>query len=356
MYVAGLMSGTSLDGVDAVVMNPENHQVIASDYEPYDDSLKQTILKLISGATLSFASYAEVNARLADVYANLCLRLIKKSKVAISVIGCHGQAVYHAPNDIYPLSLQLGCPHQMAKLTKLPVVCDFRQADVVRGGQGAPLAPLYHAQVFALKKTQVVVNLGGIANISYINGGGRVTGFDTGPANALMDHWMQKHCNKPFDKDGEYALSGMVQSDLLDLLLSDPYFKKTPPKSLDKTTFDDAWLNTHLNAREYRPEDVQRTLLQFTIETVTTQIKQFVGEVSTIILSGGGAKNPALLDGFKAHFDTVYSSKHLGFEPEHIEAMLIAWLAHKRLKREALDLSSITGSEGMAVLGSLVLP
>lgn len=357
MHAIGLMSGTSLDGVDAVLMKPFEKEVVGRSYKPYSQGLKKMCLDIMGQDRVSLEQLANLSHELAMVYAQVTSTLMEKhANITPDVIGCHGQAISHRPDAPIPYTVQLVCPYTLAKLTKLPVTYDFRQADLVYGGQGAPLAPLYHQELFNLDEHTAVINLGGIANISYIDNQGNCRGFDSGPANSLLDAWIGLHQDKPFDNNGEWALSGECQKDLLSQLLGDPYFKKGLPKSLDKSYFSLDWLQVKTSQCEYRPEDVQRTLLEFTVKASSQAIKAVSPNCQRIILCGGGANNLAFADGFTKQFTVVETSTAYGFDPCDIEAMMMAWLAAKRIKNQRADLRSITGSSDTVILGAVVLP
>ena len=357
MYAIGLMSGTSLDGVDAALTTAFEHQCVARIHKPYSSTLQKACLEMMKKPRLSFDEIASLSHELARLYATAVIELMElHPDKPVSVIGCHGQAICHNPDALVPYTVQLGCPYTLAQLTQLPVVFDFRQADMVAGGQGAPLSPLFHQALFNLDDKTVVLNLGGIANISFVDEGGVLRGFDTGPANNLLDAWIYLHQEKLFDEHGQWALSGDVQTDLLTGLLKDPYFSKPSPKSLDKLYFSLDWLKGKISAREYRPEDVQRTLLEFTVRASSEAIHQISPQCEKLILCGGGAKNQAMVEGFSQLFHSVKTSLAFGYGPSDIEPMMMAWLAAKRLKQQQVDLRSVTGSQSLVTLGAMVIP
>ncbi len=357
MYAIGLMSGTSLDGIDAVLMKLSDYQVIGRAHTPYSDGIKNRLNALMGSDSVSLSALYAISHDLSICYADTIQKLLSKKKsLSIAVIGCHGQAVLHKPEEKPPFSVQLVCPYTLSKRTKLPVAYDFRQADMVYGGQGAPLAPIFHHELFSLDDKTAVINLGGIANISYVDDKKAIRGFDTGPANGLMDLWAQCHLNKPFDENGAWALTGDIQDDLLAQFLADPFFKKAQPKSLDKQYFAKYWLDRKLTIRDFRPEDVQRTLLELTVRSSIESLQQVAPNVQTLIVCGGGAKNNALIDAYKREFSSVKTSGAYGYQSQDIEAMMMAWLGLKRLNHERVDLSTVTGSQLTLILGAMVLP
>ncbi|MDP1615499.1 MAG: anhydro-N-acetylmuramic acid kinase, partial [Methylococcales bacterium] len=271
----------------------------------------------------------------------------------IRAIGSHGQTICHAPQATPPYTVQLGCGHTISALTKLPVVADFRMGDIVLGGQGAPFAPLYHQVLFQnLEKPLAVLNLGGIANLTYLMPDIRVKGYDVGPANALLDAWTFQHLGKTYDKDGAWAAQGKVIPALLERLLADPFFSKASPKSIGKEYYSLHWLSTFLTA-EMLPEDVQATLLSLTITCVQRALEHDKADSKRLLVSGGGVHNIKLMQLLATALPhvNVESTAVCGIDPDFIEAMLFAWLASKNLAREPVDLRMITGSKEKRVLG-----
>lgn len=358
MRYIGLMSGTSLDGVDAVVYDPKQHVLVASDFLPYPDTLKQLCQELMLADTFSFDMVSNVDNSLAALYANACRRVLDKlpHTTQIEAIGCHGQSIKHAIEASHPYSIQLGNPFLLAAEMGMPVVSHFRQKDIVLNGQGAPLAPLFHQCLFQMTPDKVVLNIGGIANISYLDKEGQIRGFDTGPGNVLLDEWIGYHHQKAYDTDGAWSREGEVSNALLAQFLNDPYFSRKPPKSLDKGYFSLAWLQSQTERLSLPPQDIQATLAQFTVQTIVDAINALVPSCSTLIVCGGGAKNAALMHGLRNDVAEVQTSDVMGYNSDYIEAMMIAWYAFRCVNQQASDLSTVTGSRKQAVLGSLVYP
>lgn len=356
MYYIGLMSGTSLDGVDAVVYDPSQHVLLATHFLPYPKALSTQCEVLMQSETVSFESMIACDNALAEIYADASFAVIDKlpKPQTISAIGCHGQTIKHAPKAEPPYSIQLGSAFLLASKTGLPVVSQFRQTDIVLAGQGAPLAPPFHQSLFELTQEKVVVNIGGIANISYLDKKGAVHGFDTGPGNVLLDAWVKQHQQRPFDEDGLWGSEGRVSNELLLLLLDDPYFSLKPPKSLDKNYFSLAWLETKLGSNRFKHQDVQATLVTLTIQTIVDQVKHVAPSCNELIVCGGGKKNKAIMTALSLHFKHVKASDELGFDSDFIEAMMIAWYAKKCFHQEKVDLRSVTGCAKAAILGAIV--
>lgn len=353
----GLMSGTSMDGIDAALVDLSTQALIDGVTIPYSQSARDAIQEVLDGHHTP-GSLSQLNTLLGQEFAHAVQILLKKSNTTpsqVKAIGSHGQTLCHNTKTSIPYTVQLGCAHTIAELTSITVVADFRTRDVVLGGQGAPFAPVYHQALFNHLRPHpvAVVNIGGIANLTWLNGD-CVRGFDTGPGNCLMDAWIKKHHHHPFDKDGAWAASGTVIDELLNNLLADPYFIQPAPKSLGKEYFNDSWLYTRLQSH-YLPQDVQATLLAFTAVTVGDSIKAQAATPSQVLICGGGAHNGQLLANLQQQLPEipVQSTEKVGVNPDFIEAQLFAWLAEKALTGTALDLSQVTGAKGRAVLGAI---
>lgn len=363
----GMISGTSRDGVDAALVRFRDNQpeVLTADCIPYPPEIAAALNRLImTGQRPAPEDITTLNKDLDTHFSRAALTLLEKagiSREAITAIGSHGQTVWHDPEGPKPESIQLGDPGGIARQTGIVTVGDFRRADVEAGGQGAPLAPLLHRALFCPAggsgpATRVVLNLGGIANISVINTSGDVSGFDTGPANCLMDGWIRAHRNQPFDRDGHWAASGNILPGMLESMLADPYFQKTAPKSTGVEYFNASWLQRYLQKDNAKPADVQATLAELTVVSVADSIRPFAPE--DVLLCGGGAHNAyivqrldALLPGIKVH-----STADLGLDPDWIEAILFAWLARERLAERTLDTRRITGATRSVLLGIIASP
>jgi anhydro-N-acetylmuramic acid kinase len=368
LYI-GLMSGTSMDGVDAVLADfgPDDSRplrVLAHAHLAFDASLAGELLALNSTGENELHRAALAGNALARSYAGAVDELLAAAGVrrdAIVAIGAHGQTVRHRPQEFdgTGYTLQLNQPALLAELCGIDVVCDFRTRDVAAGGQGAPLAPAFHRVMFGSgRETRGVLNLGGISNLTVLRPDGSTLGFDCGPANALMDHWSALHTGRPFDDSGAWAASGRVLDPLLRALLADPYLALPPPKSTGRDLFNAAWLDAHLLAAAAggaRPEDVQATLAEFTAAACASDLSRQAPDATELIVCGGGAFNLHLLQRLAARANgiRVLPSSERGLPPTQVEGCAFAWLARAFVRREALALGTITGARGARVLGAL---
>ncbi len=355
----GLMSGTSLDGVDAVLMDfsDDKNRIVGDAFYPYEDSLRVKLLALHQPNAGELHEAAVLGIQLARMYAQAVDELLRKTgrlRQNIVAIGCHGQTIRHCPDAGY--TIQLGNGALLAELSGISVVCDFRSRDIAAGGEGAPLVPAFHAAMFSHPSVhRVIVNIGGIANLSDLpppTSG--VRGFDTGPGNALMDAWIQRHLGKPFDKDGTWAQSGHPDAKLLNMLLAHEFFSRKPPKSTGRETFHLRWVEQYLTGRE-KPEDVQATLLALTATGIVRSIKSYCAGTTEVYLCGGGAQNGALGAVMKAMLPEVRigPTDELGVGADWVEACAFAWLAHQAVQRRPGNLPAVTGARGPRILGAI---
>jgi anhydro-N-acetylmuramic acid kinase len=363
LYI-GLMSGTSLDGVDGVLADFSSSpmRVLAHVALPFDGGLKAELLALNTSGPDELHRAALAANALVRVYAQAVSQLLTQSglpAMQVRAIGAHGQTVRHRPQEFdgTGYTLQLNSPALLAELTGIDVVADLRSRDVAAGGQGAPLAPLFHAGVFSRPGVDVfVLNLGGISNLSVLAGDGGIIGFDCGPGNSLMDHWCQQHRGQPFDAQGAWAASGRVDTQLLAALLDSPYFAQPAPKSTGRDLFNPAWLAHKLAPfGSLAGEDVQATLAEFTASTCATSVKGYAGAGGTLIVCGGGAFNDHLMARLQALLPgvSVESSLAHGLAPLQVEAAAFAWLAQQCVRGQAAGKSSVTGARGPRVLGAV---
>ncbi|MBR9805519.1 anhydro-N-acetylmuramic acid kinase [bacterium] len=363
LYI-GLMSGTSLDGIDAALIDlaPSNPQLIASLETPMPESLRRDLTALSDSETLQQADLIELMGRadrqIAENYANAVNQLLSKASVkasTIQAIGSHGQTIRHRPEATPPFTVQIGDPSTLAELTNITVVADFRRRDIAASGQGAPLAPAFHAAFFKDSASdRAVVNIGGIANITLLPSSGNYSGYDTGPGNTLMDLWIRQHQQKHFDDKGNWAKSGQVNQALLAQMLSEPFFHTAPPKSTGKETFSAAWLNQHLSAfGALEAADVQATLAELTATSIAQALQQEA--VDSVYLCGGGAHNEAIWDSLQRQLPsaTVSSTCSLGISADYVEACGFAWLAAQAINRSPVDTSSFTGADAARILGGI---
>lgn len=365
----GLMSGTSLDGVDGVIadFSAGGITVKAHATAPFSVGLRTELLALNTPDGVNELHRAALAGNaLARVYAAVTQDLLDQANVgaeAIAAIGAHGQTVRHRPGEFDDIgyTLQLNNPALLAELTGIDVVAEFRTRDVAAGGQGAPLVPAFHRALFALENDAVaVLNLGGISNLSLLpaTSGEAITvlGFDCGPGNALLDHWCQTHLGQPYDAGGAWAASGRVLPDLLERLLRDAYFAKAPPKSTGRDRFNPTWLAAQLqHASSADAADVQATLAELTASCCAAGVIRYGTDSKTLIVCGGGALNDHLLARLRALLPGVElkSSAERGLPPQQVEAAAFAWLARCTVRRETGNLASVTGAKGARVLGAI---
>lgn len=362
----GVMSGTSQDGVDAVLAEFADgrlQQVLGCASVNYPPALRERLLALAREATaVTAAEWAQLDRWVADVFVQAVQAVIQRvgcSAALISVIGSHGQTVFHDP-DTVGSSLQLGDPSRLAVCCGIPVAADFRRADIAHGGQGAPLAPAFHHAVFAHPtERRGVLNLGGIANLTVLapDAGEAVYGFDTGPANALLDDWIAERRGCAMDHDGAWAASGSCDGQLLTELLSNPYYQRCGPKSTGRGQFALASLRAALPRIDQLPaQDVQRTFLELTVETVARAVER--AALNRLIVCGGGVRNRLLMRRLSERLPTIplESSAMHGLDPQQVEGACFAWLALRRLCGATGSLPSVTGARRAAILGGLYLP
>jgi anhydro-N-acetylmuramic acid kinase len=357
-YYVGLMSGTSLDGADAALVDFSSGtpHTLAFATVPFEMELRDRILALSVPGRDPLDLAAAVTLELADLYAKATEDAIAAAGVArarIAAIGCHGQTVRHRPDLGY--TIQLNDPARLAELTGIDVVADFRRRDMAAGGQGAPLVPAFHEAIFRHStRSRTVVNIGGISNITWLPPDGKGLGFDCGPGNVLLDGWARKHLGKLYDEDGRWAAQGRSDVDLLARLMDEPYFESPPPKSTGRELFRLSWLEDRLD-KVYHPADVQATLTEFTAQSIIGAIDRFCPATDEIYLAGGGARNGALVDRIVALAGKrpVAPTDALGVPTAHVESMAFAWLAMKCVRRQPIDLTAITGARAPRVLGAV---
>jgi anhydro-N-acetylmuramic acid kinase len=359
------MSGTSLDGVDGVLVAlPDstagnNHtamQLLASAHIPFSPELKQQAMALQQAGENEIEREALLANQLAIVYAECVTELRRQHpNLPLQAIGVHGQTIRHRPD--LGFTRQTNNPALLAELTGIDVIADFRSRDIAAGGQGAPLVPAFHRAVFAKAgECRVVLNIGGISNISILHADGRTTGFDTGPGNVLMDAWIQQHQGLAYDANGAWAAQGKPDPQLLASLCDEVFLRQSPPKSTGRDLFHPAWLQQKLQAFKHLSiVDVQATLCAFTARSITDAIREFAPECVAVYVCGGGAYNASLMQAVaqalpQVHCDTTES---LGVEVHHVEALAFAWLAQRFVQRQPGNLSDVTAARGERILGAL---
>lgn len=357
LYV-GLMSGTSLDGIDAVLSAPigKRFDIRAALYRRFSPRLRRDLLLLQTPGLDELRRAALAANELTRSYAAIVRSLLSRARVpasAVTAIGCHGQTIRHQPGAGYTIQLVNGA--LLAELTGIDVVCDFRSRDIAAGGEGAPLAPAFHSAVFRRRdRARAVINIGGIANVTSLPARGPVRGFDSGPGNCLLDAWIAARRRLPFDRGGAWAASGQVAPHLLEKLLAEPYFHRRPPKSTGRETFNMKWLRRRLTGRE-RARDVQATLVELTARTVAQAVRIQCPHAQEVLVCGGGARNRTLVARLAALLPDrrVTVTDAFGIAAEHVEALAFAWLAREALRRKPANLPSVTGARGPCVLGAV---
>jgi len=362
----GLMSGTSVDAIDAVLVEftTAGVQVHAVHSHPWLPELRDDLLTLSQQTreNSTLHDIATLDVQMGKIFAEASLALLEKSQVPqekICAIGSPGQTLYHHPDGDPPYTLQLGDPNLIAQMTGIPTIADFRRRDMAAGGQGAPLAPAFHnALMRSPDEDRVILNIGGIANITVLRADETqpVIGLDTGPGNALLDAYSYQQQRSRMDKNGEWAATGKVNSSLLNAMLTDPYFAKPAPKSTGRDYFNLDWLNYHtLGLSLFHPEDVQATLCSLTITSIAQAILPY--KPQRLLVCGGGVHNPLLMDGLAKQLpnSVVESTAAIGIKPNLVEAMSFAWLAQRRWNMETGNLPSVTGARKAVILGSVYL-
>lgn len=356
----GLISGTSVDGIDVALVRFEPLTVLAARTFALPDALRAQVLDWSQAAkAVDPDALARLDVALGRAFADAANALIAESGVersVIAAIGSHGQTLRHDPSGECPFTLQLGDPNQLSEHCRLTTVADFRRRDVAAGGQGAPLMPAFHAAALAdPREARAVLNLGGIANLTVLVPGCPLLGFDTGPANGLMDAWCQRQRGEPFDRDGAFAGSGRVDADLLASLAADPYFAQPAPKSTGRDRFQLDWLDRHLAGRALAPADVQASLCALTALTAAGALRRHAPQVRRLLVCGGGVHNPVLLRALGEHLPQVevQSTAAHGLDPDFVEAIGFAWLARETLAGRAGNRPEVTGASGPRVLGAI---
>jgi anhydro-N-acetylmuramic acid kinase len=357
----GMMSGTSMDAIDAALVDFDVTplRILAATATPFEPALKQRITALVDRADCaSLDELGQIDVALARAFAaaaNALLRTAGVSAGAVAAIGSHGQTIRHRPDLPIPFTLQIGDPGTLTEATGITVVADFRRRDIAAGGQGAPLLPVFHDQVFRSEdEDRAIVNIGGIGNVTILTRGAPVTGFDTGPGNRLLDAWISAHRGCDFDAGGAWAGTGRCDEALLGALLDEPYLRLPPPKSTGRELFNLTWLRAHLGPQERRPEDVQATLLEFTAASIAAAVLRHAPGAA-LYVCGGGAHNQRLLEalGRRVAPQRVASTAVLGLDPDYVEAVAFAWFAQRTLAGLPSSAGSVTGARGARILGGV---
>ena len=359
----GLMSGTSMDGIDAVLLEfaAAGMRVQAALAHGWPIALQNRLRRAAEDSEhIGLTEFGQLDTAVAHEFAQAAGQLLEHASVpaaSVRAIGSHGQTVLHRPRAESPFTLQIGDPNIIAERTGIDVVADFRRRDVAACGEGAPLMPAFHAAAFGVKgESCAVVNIGGIANVTLLQADGGVLGFDTGPGNCLLDAWARTHLRKSHDTGGAWAASGRLDAPLLERLLTEPYFARLPPKSTGRETFSDAWLHLALAGRSLPAQDVQATLAELTAETIARALQRpHVAPPHSLYVCGGGAFNSDLLQRLARALPQtqVASTAARGIAPEHVEAAGFAWLAYRYVAGKTGNLPSVTGARHEVPLGAL---
>jgi len=364
-YYIGLMSGTSLDGIDSVICTIDTANQFSlyhcASY-PIPRHLKQELLSLSQNRALNeLDQYARLDVQMGHLFADCCLWLLDEHKLQrqqIHAIGCHGQTLRHYPDNDYPTTLQIGDPNIIAQRTGITTIADFRRRDMAAGGQGAPLVPPFHQALFSQhEKCRVVLNIGGIANITFLPGTeAPVTGYDTGPGNGLMDDWCSEQFNCAYDDSGQLAAQGDINQKLLKHLLAEPFFSQHAPKSTGREYFSYPWLQQQLKSyNKTDHKDILATLLELTCQTISNEILSLRPIVDDLLVCGGGVKNTRLMQRLQELMSDirVHSTEDYGLHPDWVEACAFAWLAHRTLNGLSGNLPSVTGADSAVILGAI---
>ncbi|WP_434361392.1 anhydro-N-acetylmuramic acid kinase [Parasalinivibrio latis] len=368
LYI-GVMSGTSMDAVDTIVAQIDANEVrlVSSHSQPFPSELKNDLIKLGTGSPVTLKTLGQIDNRLGQLFAdaiNAQLQIASLSPSHIRATGCHGQTVFHDPEGEYPFTMQIGDANLIAAKTGIVTIADFRRKDMALGGQGAPLLPAFHQHVLAKPdRTRVVLNIGGISNISVLIPGKTPVGYDTGPGNMLMDAWIYRHKGEQFDKEAHWAKSGTVNNNLLNLLMSEPYFSQRFPKSTGRELFNLPWLEEFLRNKDIPAHDVQATLAELTALTLANEVKQFAtaeqGDIADeLLVCGGGARNPLLMERLKRLLPEwkVTTTDDAGVPGDEMEALAFAWLAYRTVHGLSGNLPAVTGAIRETILGAMYFP
>ena len=365
-YYIGVMSGTSLDGIDIAITqfsDSGDFHFIAAQTFPFPDELHSQLQLLITKQECHLQQLGNADIALGQLIGQSINKLLIQHDLSakdISAIGSHGQTTFHSPAGNTPFSQQIGDASVIAEITGITTIADFRQRDIAAGGQGAPLVPAFHQALFgSTNEDRVIVNIGGISNLTIIPSStdNPVIGFDTGPGNTLLDYWTQSKLSEPYDRGGEWAASGQCNDEYLSLFLEDAYFKQIAPKSTGRELFNQQWFE-QVNSKfkqEISEADIQATLVELTAQTISADIKAYATANSQVFICGGGAHNDYLLARLQSLLDSnnVSTTESLGLHPDWVEACAFAWLAYRAMNKQAGNLPSVTGATHSVILGAI---
>lgn len=351
-----------MDGIDAALIDfaSGKPELLASHSEPLTSTIQSQLRAFSSGENQSIDAFGQLDVTLGKAFAQAARELLEKARCSahdVQAIGSHGQTLIHRPNLKPAFTLQIADPNYIAQITGITTVADFRRRDMAAGGEGAPLAPGFHKYFFQTPaETRVILNIGGIANITLLpmDAAAKISGFDTGPGNTLLDAWSRKHLQQPRDNDGEWAAQGSILPELLNRLLDDPYLKLPAPKSTGPEYFNLNWLDAHLLST-YQPTDVQATLTAYTARSIAEAITMHAAEAKHIYICGGGVHNKTLMKQLALELPNccIESTERVGLHPDWIEAVAFAWLAKQTLGFQAGNLPEVTGASTPVILGGI---
>ena len=351
-----------MDAIDAVLVRFDQHrpELVENLSAPLAPELRNRLAELATPGENELARMMELDVIMGRAFAEVSRTLLEKAHLtpdSVRAIGSHGQTIRHIPSGFFPSTCQIGDPNIIAEISGITTVADFRRRDMAAGGQGAPLVPAFHAAILRVsQRTRVVVNIGGMANISVLPAypAGTVIGFDTGPGNVLMDHWIERAQGKGWDENGQWAAQGKIDEELLERLLREPFFHQAPPKSTGRELFSEGWLLSHLSGRE-QPVDVQATLCELTARSIAQAIQSVSSDCREVMVCGGGAYNAHLMQRLASNLAgaTVVSTAEYGIEPRWMEAMAFAWLARQTLAGLPGNLPAVTGANHPVILGAI---
>ena len=360
---AGLMSGTSLDGVDIAIVDFAEFppRLLYCDTTPYPPQLRERLSQLCQSQTTSLDQLYRLDAELGENYASVINDALSTSGIAatdVAAVGCHGQTIRHSPDSDIPYTVQIGDPNRIVVRTGISTVADLRRKDIALGGQAAPLAPAFHRFLFRSEdENRSVINIGGIGNITWLpaDSAAPILGFDTGPGNTLLDYWVRRHHNRPYDDAGNWAREGEVDTDLLGRMLeNEAYFHQEPPKSTGTEYFNPGWLDRFISVDD-DPLTVQATLLELTVITIAEAIRKLPGLPASCYLCGGGAQNLFLAERLALALPecAVKTTAELGLDADFVEACAFAWMARERINLRPASCPEVTRSRQAAILGAV---
>jgi len=365
MHYIGLISGTSVDAIDAALVSlpvDGKFTLVATHAHPIPAAIRDEIQSLMRAGADEIDRFGELDMALGELFAEAANAVMAQAGIGkkdIRAIGSHGQTLRHRPRAAHPFTLQIADPSVIAERTGITTVADFRARDMAAGGEGAPLVPAFHRQALhSPKQNRAIINIGGIANVTYLpaDAAQPVSGFDTGPGNTLLDQWIARHRAQSHDEGGQWAASGKSSNPLLEQLLKDPYFEAVPPKSTGREYFNIEWLEQRLQKLPALPAaDVQATLLQLTARTIARAIRRFLPQTQETYVCGGGAHNRELMKALAEHLSgiAVATTEALELHPDWVEAAAFAWLAHQTLEGKPGNLPAVTGARRAVILGGI---